>query len=139
MSWWNAMYSNDENEYEIVFASKDYEKTKAVEKVCAAIMDGKVCSPEDVHFHGLNSSEASLDAMYDACKVVCQALEKLIPKKVISEHYYKSRFYCPSCNERVFEDTGKHKDAFAELSHCPFCGQLLDWNVPHSLNERSVE
>ena len=48
MSWWNAKYTNNNGEYEITFASKDYEKAKAVEKVCCAVMDRDVKSPMDV-------------------------------------------------------------------------------------------
>ena len=48
MSWWNAKYTNNNGEYEITFSSKDYEKAKAVEKVCCAVMDGAVKSPMDV-------------------------------------------------------------------------------------------
>ena len=48
MSWWNAKYPNNHGEYEITFASKDYEKAKAVEKVCCAVIDKDVKSPLDV-------------------------------------------------------------------------------------------
>lgn len=48
MSGWRAAYTNDYGEYEITFESKDRAKTKAVEKVCCAIMDGLVKSPDDV-------------------------------------------------------------------------------------------
>ena len=48
MSWWNAKYTNNNGEYEITFSSKDYEKAKAVEKVCCAVMDKAVKSPFDV-------------------------------------------------------------------------------------------
>ena len=48
MSWWNAKYTNNDGEYEITFASKDYEKAKAVEKVCCAVMDKDVKSSLDV-------------------------------------------------------------------------------------------
>ena len=48
MSWWNAKYTNNGGEYEITFASEDYEKAKAVEKVCCAVMDKAVKSPLDV-------------------------------------------------------------------------------------------
>lgn len=48
MSWWNAKYTNNDGEYEITFASKDYEKAKAVEKVLCAVMDKAVKSPLDV-------------------------------------------------------------------------------------------
>ena len=48
MSWWNAKYTNNDGEYEIAFASNEYEKAKAVEKVCCAVMDSAVKSPMDV-------------------------------------------------------------------------------------------
>ena len=48
MSYWNAKYTNNNGEYEITFASKDYEKAKAVEKVCCAVIDKSVKSPLDV-------------------------------------------------------------------------------------------
>lgn len=48
MSWWNAKYKNNHGEYEITFASNDYEKAKAVEKVCCSVIDNDVKSPLDV-------------------------------------------------------------------------------------------
>ena len=48
MSWWNSKCTNNNGEYEITFASKEYEKAKAVEKVCCAVMDKAVKSPLDV-------------------------------------------------------------------------------------------
>ena len=48
MSWWNAKYKNNYGEYEITFASKHYEKAKAVEKVCCAVMGKAIKSPLDV-------------------------------------------------------------------------------------------
>ena len=48
MSWWNAKYKNNCGEYEITFGSKEYEKTKAVEKVCRAVMDETVNTPDDI-------------------------------------------------------------------------------------------
>ena len=47
MSWWNAKYKNNHGEYEITFASKSYEKAKAVERICQAVIDKKVKSRED--------------------------------------------------------------------------------------------
>ena len=48
MSWWNAKYKNGHGEYEITFASKDYEKAKVVEKVCQAIIDKRIKSPDEL-------------------------------------------------------------------------------------------
>lgn len=48
MSWWNAKYKNGHGEYEITFASKDYEKAKVVEKVCQAIIDKRIKSRDEL-------------------------------------------------------------------------------------------
>lgn len=48
MSWWRAKYKNDHGEYEITFGSKYRERAKAVEKVCQAVIDKLVKSPEDI-------------------------------------------------------------------------------------------
>lgn len=47
MSRWNARYKNDNGEYEITFASENHEETKAVERLCQMIIDGKIKSPDD--------------------------------------------------------------------------------------------
>lgn len=48
MSWWNAKYTNGNGDNEITFGSKYYERAKAVEKVCQAVIDKKVKTPDDV-------------------------------------------------------------------------------------------
>lgn len=48
MDTWNAKYSNKWNEFEVKFCSDDYEKAKAVERVCQYIMDGEITSRSDV-------------------------------------------------------------------------------------------
>lgn len=48
MDTWNAKYRNKWNEYEVKFCSDDYEKAKAVERVCQYIMDGEITSRSDV-------------------------------------------------------------------------------------------
>lgn len=48
MSWWNAKYTNGDADNEITFGSKYYERAKAVEKVCQAVIDKKVKTPDDV-------------------------------------------------------------------------------------------
>lgn len=49
MSYWNAKYTNALGEYEITFASKSYEKTKVIEKVCQAVLDDRIQSVEDLN------------------------------------------------------------------------------------------
>ena len=48
MDTWNAKYRNKWNEYEVKFCSDDYEKAKAVERVCQYIMDGEITSRSDL-------------------------------------------------------------------------------------------
>ena len=48
MDTWNAKYRNKQNEFEVKFCSDDYEKAKAVERVCQYIMDGEITSRSDV-------------------------------------------------------------------------------------------
>lgn len=68
MSWWNAKYKNGHGEYEITFASKDYEKAKVVEKICQAIIDKRIKSREDLQplFSGWISVEERLPTEKDA-------------------------------------------------------------------------
>lgn len=53
MAEWGAIYEKGKS-YEINFCSAKYEEAKAVEKVCCAIMDKKVSTPDDVQIvrHG---------------------------------------------------------------------------------------
>ena len=53
MAEWGAIYEKGKA-YEINFCSAKYEEAKAVEKVCCAIMDKKVSTPDDVQIvrHG---------------------------------------------------------------------------------------
>ena len=55
-----------------------------------------------------------------AIAIAAKALKKQIPQKpyVIEEHQNFKVVKCPQCNYRVFYTT-----------HCPGCGQMLDWNV----------
>lgn len=48
MSWYNTKYKNDNGGYELNTGTLEYEQAKAIEKVCRAVIDGKVKSPEDV-------------------------------------------------------------------------------------------
>ena len=48
MSWYNTKYKNDNGEYELNTGTLDYEQAKAIEKVCRAVIDGEVKSPDDV-------------------------------------------------------------------------------------------
>lgn len=67
MSWWNAIYKNNDDDYVITFGSKDYKKTKAVEKVCGAVIDGKVNSPDDVEIIRHGKWEICCDGYYPYC------------------------------------------------------------------------
>lgn len=86
MSGWNAKYKNDFGEYEITFYSKDYEKTKAVEKVCCAIMDGVVKSSADVE-PVVRCKECKFNGDEDDCPLLSLA------------HHTEPNDFC-SCGER---------------------------------------
>lgn len=89
MSGWNAKYKNDFGEYEITFYSKDYEKTRAVEKVCCAIMDGKVKEAADVEpvRHGRWERSGHL--------MECQSCGEIYSQ--LGGNAGKAWNYCPNC------------------------------------------
>lgn len=80
MSWWNAKYTNDNGEYEITFGSQDYEKAKAVEKVCCAVIDKTVKSLDDVAIvrHG-----------------------RWVHKPQMYRHPNAKNYYCSECREET--------------------------------------
>lgn len=95
MSWWNAKYKNNHGEYEITFGSQKYEKAKAVEKVCCAVIDKKVNSPDDVEIvrHGrwvpVPSSDTVMGKAY-----TCSECEKM------RFGSFKPN-YCPHCGAKM--------------------------------------
>lgn len=103
MSYWNAKYPNDHGEYEITFGSKARETTKAVEKVCTAVMDGLVKSPEDVkivvHAHWIDTGDSFED-----------------------EHCRYNYWECSACGNRIAGRYGLH-------DYCPNCGAHMDEEV----------
>lgn len=99
MSYWNAKYPNDHGEYEITFGSKIRETTKAVEKVCTAVMDGLVKSPEDI-------------------KIV-------IPAHWVIERWnsgWIKRCTCSNCGNHP-------RDAYDPPKYCDNCGAHMDEEV----------
>jgi hypothetical protein len=72
MAEWGAIYEKGKA-YEINFCSAKYEEAKAVEKVCDAIMDKKVSTPDDVQIvrHGkwilLGGNFRDKDIVYYEC------------------------------------------------------------------------
>lgn len=100
MSWWNAKYKNNHGEYEITFGSQQYEKAKAVEKVCRAVIDKVVKSPDDVEIvrQGVWVSRfAKHWKGKDECGE-CGFHEK--DRRDLS--HYK---YCPNCGAKMDGDT----------------------------------
>lgn len=94
MSWWSAIYTNNDDEYEITFGSKDYKKTKAVEKVCTAVIDGKVNSPDDVEIvrHGRWVVRSNTKGQVYCSE--CGTLEKITDSNFKSTH-------CPNCGAKM--------------------------------------
>lgn len=98
MSWWNARYKNDYDEYEIHFGSKYLEKTKIVEKVCCAIIDKVITTQDDVSFvkHGWwirgKVQNGTLKHKCSVCKDECE-----VPTCVGKPIYT----YCPNCGAKM--------------------------------------
>lgn len=90
MSYWNAKYKNDYGEYEITFASKQKEETKAVEKLCQAIIDKRVKSADDVAIvrHGRWNVEYPTGSDFGRCSA-CKTLGNL------------DWHYCPNCGAKM--------------------------------------
>ena len=92
MSGWRAAYTNNYGEYEITFESKNRAKTKAVEKVCCAIMDGLVKSPEDVII-GTRPKGTWVSLEPEIGLFGCSRCEHIILRAKCN--------YCPTCGARM--------------------------------------
>lgn len=55
----------------------------------------------------------------EGTKMICEALDKQIPKKPIKNYAMVNLYYCPTCGAWF---TGRSK-----THHC-ICGQNLDWS-----------
>ncbi|MBS4880070.1 MAG: hypothetical protein KH138_07175 [Firmicutes bacterium] len=112
MDTWNAKYSNKWNEFEVKFCSDDYEKAKAVERVCQYIMDGEITSRSDVApvrigfwipipesaITGWNPAFAGCDpiAGYRCSRCGNEAIFSCNDVFVLSD-------YCPNCGAKMEE------------------------------------
>lgn len=63
-----------------------------------------------------------LDAQAAVDKAI-EALEKQIPKKP-REAVQSGFFWCPACSKAI---KMRIEGSKINISHCPFCGQALDW------------
>ena len=72
------------------------------------------------YYHGFDGERAKIEAVNDAIKIACEAIDKQITKKpeiVIKDNKYQY-CCCPNCgNEYIV----------AGLRYCVDCGQRLDW------------
>ena len=99
MSWWNAKYKNDHGEYEITFASKYKERTKAVEKLCQAIIDKRVKSEDDFAVVvRCKDCKHYVDSPYNNEDMMCVNWERCI--------FPNADDFC-SCGERKDDDQKK--------------------------------
>lgn len=60
----------------------------------------------------------------ESVKVAINALEKQIPKKVVTD---KNIYICPNCGANVETDCGDDMLDYI-LNFCDNCGQKLDWS-----------
>lgn len=94
MSYWNAKYKNDYGEYEITFASKQKEETKAVEKLCQAIIDKRVKSADGIIIvrHGRWIDHGVRDWRCSECG------EKVKKVRNVDGYCYDDKpNFCPNC------------------------------------------
>lgn len=94
MSYWNAKYTNEYGEYEITFASQSYDKAKAVEKICAAVIDEKVDAPDDIAVVVHGRWEWDTEDIY-MCSNCCR---KSHVKEVMGQPDWD---FCPVCGARM--------------------------------------
>lgn len=96
MSWWRAKYKNDHGEYEITLGSKYYERAKAVEKTCQAVIDKVVKTKDDIavvtHGHWEKHTKMHGFVYCSACKDVYLDAEWLADGKW---------GYCPNCGAKM--------------------------------------
>ena len=62
-----------------------------------------------------NTDDFEMRISKDCYKLVGEALEKQIPKKIKDDGW----LYCPICGRDVLMD---------KFDYCPDCGQALDWS-----------
>ena len=107
MRWWNAKYPNNHGEYEITFASKDYEKAKAVEKVCCAVIEKDVKSPLDVapvrhgRWIGCNGEIVDWDENNPGCprhSCFCSICKSWL---TASDEFPVIAYFCPNCGAKM--------------------------------------
>ena len=79
------------------------------------------------HFDGMVDVKAIVGGNEEtmAMKLAVEALEKQIPKKVISGYDEQDSICCPNCKgELLSMDWYDHW----KCNYCEFCGQALDWS-----------
>lgn len=62
-----------------------------------------------------NTDDFEMHISKDCYKLIIEALEKQIPKKLKDDGW----LYCPICGRDVLMD---------RFDYCPDCGQALDWS-----------
>jgi hypothetical protein len=101
MAEWGAIYEKGKA-YEINFCSAKYEEAKAVEKVCDAIMDKKVGTPDDVQIVRHGKWIKCIHPTYKAHTVKCSCCGGYALHD--SDGYWVESNYCPHCNANMDGD-----------------------------------
>ena len=77
--------------------------------------DYKDALREVLHQVYRNTDDFEMRISKDCYKLIIEALEKQIPKKLKDDGW----LYCPICGRDVLMD---------RFDYCPDCGQALDWS-----------
>ena len=67
----------------------------------------------------------------DICETIAEALEKQLPKKVISYHnenINREQYRCPVCENLVLTEDITTSLFGTDKEYCDKCGQRLDWS-----------
>jgi hypothetical protein len=98
MAEWGAIYEKGKA-YEINFFSAKYEEAKAVEKVCCAIMDKKVGTPDDVQILRHGEWVDATGALDSVRQYKCSECGE---KPILNEHWcLELTKFCPFCGAKM--------------------------------------
>lgn len=93
--------------------------------------DYKDALREILHQVYQNTDDFEMRISKDCYKLIIEALEKQIPKKITHEATLKRCATCPTCKnvlDEFIEFIPGQPKTRVTFTHCHFCGQALDWS-----------
>ena len=93
--------------------------------------DYKDALREVLHQVYRNTDDFEMRISKDCYKLIREALEKQIPKKITHEATLQRCATCPTCKnvlDEFIEFIPGQPKIRVTFAHCNFCGQALDWS-----------